>query len=95
MVRERQSDLVEEEKNRLQMMKRIGRLDISPGLLHSEQLPISKEKEKVGRTSTHLLATTVVLLHNVRKRQREGSCMDPSRKDWFTHNTPQMFLIPK
>lgn len=91
---------MEEERNRLQMMKRIKRLDITPGLQRlpcSEQLPIRKEKKKkkLGRTSSHLLATTVVLLHNVRKRKREGSCMGPSGKDWFSQNTPQMFLIPK
>lgn len=40
------------------------------------------------------MSTTVVPLHDVRKRKREGSRMDPSRKDGFSHNTPQMFLIP-
>lgn len=54
---------MEEERNRLQMIRRIRRLDITPGLWRlsdSEQLPIRKGK-KVGRTSRHLLATTVVL----------------------------------
>lgn len=40
---------MEEERKRLQMMKRIKRLDITPGLQRlpcSEQLPIRKEKKK-------------------------------------------------
>lgn len=89
---------MEEERNRLQMMKPTKGLDITPGLQrlpYSEQLPIGKEKKKRGRTSRHSLAQTVVLLHNVRKGKRVGSCTDPSTKDWFSHNTAQMFLIPK
>lgn len=54
---------MEEERNRLQMIRRIRILDITPGLWRlsdSGQLPIRKGK-KVGRTLRHLLATTVAL----------------------------------